>query len=145
MGSWHRKWSVCVSAFALLGCVLGTSAWGQGLPLFPPQTAPSISPVDGRLPRLVPVNPLGLPGSAYLGDRGSDVVPLSSGLFRGLLPEFPNLDLGFDLEWWSKSVSDEAGTKGDEGNRLYARRLFLDYRPSLSVDAYHNLFLEIHG
>jgi hypothetical protein len=44
---------------------------------------------------LAPANPFGAPGSGYSGIRGADVVPVSSAMFRDLLPKFPNLDFGF--------------------------------------------------
>lgn len=46
-------------------------------------------------PDMSPSNPLGLPGSSLLGPRGSDSIPISSGMFQGLLPTIPNLQLGY--------------------------------------------------
>lgn len=42
------------------------------------------------------LTPLGMSGGALVGDAGSDVVPLSSGMFQGLFPAVPNLDFGFN-------------------------------------------------
>ncbi len=122
---YRKLWWVFVVSL-LPGLIIVTSAWTQVSPIFPQQTGLSRSSTLGETLRFPPLNPLGLPGSAYGGSQESNMIPISSGLFRGVLPEFRNLDFGFDLEWWSKSVTD-GPVKGDGGNRLYARRLFLDY------------------
>ena len=46
-------------------------------------------------PDLTPSNPLGLPGSSVVGLRGSDSISISSGMFEGIIPNVPNLQLGY--------------------------------------------------
>jgi hypothetical protein len=44
-------------------------------------------------PDLTPSNPLGFPGSSMSGSQGSDKVTISTGMFQGILPTIPNLQL----------------------------------------------------
>jgi hypothetical protein len=48
------------------------------------------------VPDLTPSNPLGFPGSSLVGPRGSENISISSGMFQGILPKIPNLQLGYN-------------------------------------------------
>lgn len=85
MGSLSR----CCRSFGLVlpfltMFILVNSSGAQGLPASP-YSADTAS-----------LTPLGMSGGALVGDAGSDVVPLSSGMFQGLFPAVPNLDFGFN-------------------------------------------------
>lgn len=89
----------CVFVLALpflLSLIAITSAAAQGIQTSPYSAANEIrrgvSP-GGLDP--APSNPLGLPGSSLLGPVRSDTIPISSGLFQGILQRIPNLELGF--------------------------------------------------
>ncbi len=67
----------------LLIPLLFTSSVAQGL-----QTSPYSAANEVR-------RGLSPGGPDLLGPRGSDTIPISSGLFPGLLPRIPNLELGY--------------------------------------------------
>ena len=106
----------------LLTALLG-NVGAQSFPSFAPQSRPNLQSQP-----LSPFNPLGAPGSAY-GPVGSDVIPLSSGMLRGLLPPIPNLELGFLY---------------NIGGNVRSGRFYADYLYPLSLSGNSVLFGEAH-
>jgi hypothetical protein len=106
----------------LLTVILG-NATAQSLPSFAPQSRSNFQSQP-----LSPFNPLSAPGSAN-GPVGSDVIPLSSGMLRGLLPTIPNLELGFLYNF---------------GSNIRSGRFYADYLYPLNLSANSVLFGEAH-
>jgi len=81
-----------------LTCLLIGIASAQGLQ-GSPQSSPSYISHLSQEPLLSrPSNPLGEAGSSSPYAGGSSAVPISSDMFRGLIPKIPHLDIGyFDL------------------------------------------------
>lgn len=79
---------------------------------------------------LSPSNPLGLPGSSLLGPRGSDSIPISSGLFQGILPNIPNLQLGYIYNF---------------GQSVRAGRASVDYLLPINLSPDTTVYGEAHG
>lgn len=115
----------------LLIPILITCSAAQGLQTSPYSAANEVrrrlSP-DGLDP--APSNPLGLPGSSFLGPRGSDTIPISSGLFQGLLPRIPNLELGYIYSF---------------GPDVRAGRGTVDYLLPINLGNDSTIFGEVHA
>jgi hypothetical protein len=79
---------------------------------------------------LAPSNPLGMPGSSLLGPRSSENISISSGMFQGLLPEIPNLQLGYNYTF---------------GPQLRAGTASVDYLLPFKIDADTTIYGEAHG
>jgi len=79
---------------------------------------------------LAPSNPLAAAGSTGGPPRGSDSIFLSPGLFQGVLPQIPNLEVGYLYS------SGESGGGG---------RLTLDYFVPIRLGANGAAFGEAHG
>lgn len=77
-----------------------------------------------------PSNPLGLPGSSLLGPRGSDSIPISSGMFQGLLPNIPNLQLGYIYNF---------------GQSVRAGRASIDYLLPINLNSDTTVYGETHA
>jgi hypothetical protein len=86
---------VVLPVLLFLVCVLSTVADAQGLQQSPYNPADAVRRGASGGIDLSPSNPLGLPGSAYRGQAGSDTVSLSSGMFPGTLRAIPNLQIGY--------------------------------------------------
>jgi hypothetical protein len=104
---------------ALLTLMLVGSAGAQGFPSLPSLTGASSSQPSY-------MNPFDAPGAPY----GSDTVPLSSGLFAGLLPRIPNLEFGFVYAF---------------GPNLRAGRGTIDYVLPIGLDNKSVIFGEAHA
>ncbi|MEI7450806.1 MAG: hypothetical protein WCJ75_14405 [Desulfomonile sp.] len=81
-------------------------------------------------PDLTPSNPLGLPGSSVTGPRGSDSISISSGMFQGLLPNVPNLQLGYNYTF---------------GPKFRAGSASVDYMLPFKLGAGSTIYGEAHG
>jgi hypothetical protein len=115
---------------ALLLFLLVSAVGAQGLTAFAGQSASPFPSLTGAPPQLIaPSNPLGAPGSAS-ASVGSDCIPLSSGMFSGILPRIPNLELGF-LYYF--------------GNRVNTGRFTADYVLPFSLSCDSVLFGEAHA
>lgn len=129
MGYYSRQRLFLVLLSGIL-CILsiGNFAYAQNLRLSP-ETSASIG--GGLAPGgidLAPSNPLGLPGNA--ARSLSEAVPLSSGMFPGLLPIIPNLEIGFNYSF---------------GPRLQTGRFYADYLLPFFTREDGHLFGEAHA
>lgn len=80
----------------LLVCCLFTIAASQGIQTTPYSSPSLLRGFSGQGSDMAPSNPLRTPGtSGPWSSAGSDSVTLSSGMFQGLLPPIPNLQLGY--------------------------------------------------
>jgi hypothetical protein len=82
------------------------------------------------VPDLTPSNPLGLPGSSLAGSRGSDNISISSGMFQGILPKIPNLQLGYNYTF---------------GSNIRAGTASVDYLLPFKLGADSTVYGEAHG
>ncbi len=82
------------------------------------------------VPDLTPSNPLGLPGSSLMGPRGSENISISSGMFQGILPKIPNLQLGYNYTF---------------GPQLRAGTASVDYLLPFKIGADSTIYGEAHG
>lgn len=78
---------------------------------------------------LAPSNPLGLPGGSSPGARGESI-PISSGMFRDIMPEIPNLQLGYIYNFGPNVRSGSAS---------------VDYLLPLELGPGSTIFGEAHG
>src|SRR5208283_3311950 len=132
MGFFHRRFICVVRALPLLLIpVLFNLVGAQGLQTSPYSAADEVrrglSP--GRLDS-APSNPLGLPGSSFLGPRGSDTIPISSSMFSGIIPRISNLELGFLYNF---------------GNNVSMGRFSADYLLPFNLSCDSVIFGEAHG
>ncbi len=78
-------------------------------------------------------------GSAWHGPWGVPYLSIDETLFRKLfanrLSLSDNLDFGLEL----------LSRPGESSGLLYDKRVYFDFRPVITQDAYHSLFLEFHG
>lgn len=79
---------------------------------------------------LTPSNPLGMPGSSLLGPRGSDNISISSGMFQGIMPQIPNLQLGYNYTF---------------GSQIKAGSASVDYLLPFKIGADTTVYGEAHG
>ncbi len=79
---------------------------------------------------LTPSNPLGMPGSSLLGSRGSENISISSDMFQGIMPQIPNLQLGYNYTF---------------GTRLRAGAASVDYLLPFKIDTDTTVYGEAHG
>ena len=131
MGFCHRRLVFVVQALPLLLIpVLFNLVGAQGLQTSPYSAADEVrrglSP--GRLDS-APSNPFGLPGSSFLGPTGSDTIPISSGMFNGIIPRISNLELGFLYNF---------------GNNVRMGRFSADYVLPFSLSCDSVIFGEAH-
>jgi hypothetical protein len=106
-------------------------AGAQGIPPFTGQGGSFIPSSPSTVPQLqTPSNPLGGPGSAYGAQPGSDIIPLSSGMFSGIIPRISNLELGFLYNF---------------GNNVSMGRFSADYVLPFSLSGDSVIFGEAHG
>ena len=82
------------------------------------------------VPDLTPSNPLGFPGSSLLGPRGSENISISSGMFQGILPKIPNLQLGYNYTF---------------GPQLKAGTASVDYLLPFKLGTDSTIYGEAHG
>ena len=82
------------------------------------------------VPDLTPSNPLGLPGSSLVGPRGSENISISSGMFQGIMPQIPNLQLGYNYTF---------------GPQIKAGSASADYLLPFKIDADTTVYGEAHG
>lgn len=82
------------------------------------------------VPDLTPSNPLGLPGSSLVGPRGSENISISSGMFQGILPKIPNLQLGYNYTF---------------GPNIRAGNASIDYLLPFGLGSESTIYGEAHG
>jgi len=111
--------------------VLFNLVGAQGLQTSPYSAADEVRRglLPGRLDS-APSNPLGLPGGPFLGARGSDTIPISSGMFSGIIPRISNLELGFLYNF---------------GNNVRMGRFSADYVLPFNLSCDSVIFGEAHG
>lgn len=111
----------------LLICGVVHAQYTQSTPYSSPSLLRGLS---GQRVDMAPSNPLRLPGtSGPLALGGSDTVTLSSGMFQGLLPPIPNLQLGYLYSF---------------GSNYGAGRLTGDYLKPFNLNKGSFLFGEAH-
>jgi hypothetical protein len=116
---------------SLVVCISPLLAISQGIQ----QTPYSAADVVRRsgpsvVPDLTPSNPLGFPGSSLLGPRGSENISISSGMFQGILPKIPNLQLGYNYTF---------------GPQLKAGTASVDYLLPFKLGTDSTIYGEAHG
>ncbi len=79
---------------------------------------------------LTPSNPLGMPGSSLLGPRSSENISISSGMFQGIMPQIPNLQVGYNYTF---------------GPQIKAGTASVDYLLPFKIDADTTVYGEAHG
>ena len=120
-----------VFALAFVVCLAPLLAISQSIQ----QTPYSAADVVRRsgtsvVPDLTPSNPLGLPGSSLVGPRGSENISISSGMFQGILPKIPNLQLGYNYTF---------------GPQLRAGTASVDYLLPFKLGTDSTIYGEAHG
>jgi Inverse autotransporter, beta-domain len=132
MGAAPSRWVLFLGILSiLLTSTLVGLAGAQGPPPFTGQGGPFIPSSRSTTPQLLtPSNPLGAPGSAYGAQPGSDIIPLSSGMFNGIIPRISNLELGFLYNF---------------GNNIRMGRFSADYVLPFSLSCDSVIFGEAHG
>jgi len=132
MGAVPSRWVLFLGILSiLLTSTLVCPAGAQGLPPFAGQGGAFIPSSPSTTPQLLaPPNPLGAPGSAYGVQPGSDIIPLSSGMFSGIIPRISNLELGFLYNF---------------GNNVSMGRFSADYVLPFSLSYDSVIFGEAHG
>jgi hypothetical protein len=114
-----------------LACSFPLLAESQGIQQTPYSAADVIrGGLPSIAPDFTPSNPLGLPGSSTAGLRGTDSISISSGMFQGILPKIPNLQLGYNYAFGPKF---RAGTAS------------IDYLLPFKLGAGSTIFGEAHG
>ena len=132
MGAAPSRWVLFLGILSiLLTSTLVGLAGAQGLPPSTGQGGPFIPSSPSATPQLLsPSNPLGAPGSAYGAQPGSEIVPLSSGMFSGIIPRISNLELGFLYNF---------------GDNVRMGRFSADYVLPFSLSCDSVIFGETHG
>lgn len=115
---------VCFTSLTFICCPL--LVWSQGLQQTPYSAADSVRRGLSGPPDISPSNPLSLPR----GSSGSDSIPISSGLFQGLLPNIPNLQLGYIYNF---------------GQNVRAGRASVDYLLPVNLGNDSTIYGEAHG
>ena len=126
----HKLFRVLVLA-SFVVCISPLLAMSQGIQ----QTPYSAADVLRRsgpsvVPDLTPSNPMGLPGSSLVVPRGSENISISSGMFQGILPKIPNLQLGYNYTF---------------GPQLRAGTASVDYLLPFKLGADSTVYGEAHG
>ena len=114
-----------IMAVLLIPILVGVAS-SQGLPQSP-YSAPSV--VRGGGLDLAPSNPQGLP-SGLMGPRSSDSILLTPQLFQGILPQIPNLQVGYVYSF---------------GKNVKSGRLTTDFLLPISLSRDSTAFGEAHG
>lgn len=133
MISSHRRVLLCVLgvSFLLIPTVVTSAAMAQDIQTSPYGAANEVRKRVSRWGFLpAPSDPLGFQGSSILGPRGSDTVGISSGLFHGILPRIPNLELGYIYSF---------------GPTVRAGRATVDYVLPVNLGNDSTIFGEVHG
>ena len=86
--------------------------------------------LSSTAPDLAPSNQLGMPGSSLLGPRGSENISISSGMFQGIMPQIPNLQLGYNYTF---------------GSKIKAGAASVDYLLPFKIDSDTTVYGEAHG
>lgn len=118
-----------ITALAITFLAFNT-VWGQS---FIPNssTRPAMNGGFGSGINLAPSNPLGTPVAYGAGvSRGSDIIPLSSGMLGAYMPSIPNLELGFQYYF---------------GNKVRSGQISGDYLLPYNLGNDAVLFGEAHG
>jgi hypothetical protein len=117
-------------AFCLV-CGSPLLAMSQGIQQTPYSAADAIRRgLSSTAPDFTATNPLGLPGSPVVGQEGSDSISISSGMFQGILPKIPNLQLGYNYTF---------------GPKLRAGAASIDYLLPFKLGAKCTIYGEAHG
>ncbi|MDA8407447.1 MAG: hypothetical protein M0T73_11415 [Deltaproteobacteria bacterium] len=125
-----RLFSVFALAFVVV-CISPLLAVSQGIQQTPYSAADAVRRSGPSVaPDLNPSNPLGFPGSSLVGPRGSENISISSGMFQGILPKIPNLQLGYNYTF---------------GPQLRAGSASVDYLLPLKLGADSTVYGEAHG
>ncbi len=119
-----RSASTAIMAVILVSVLVGVAS-SQGLPQSP-YSAPSV--VRGGGLDLAPSNPLGLPSA--IGPRSSDSILLTPQLFQGIVPQIPNLQVGYLYSF---------------GKTVKSGRLTTDFLLPISLSRDSTAFGEAHG
>jgi len=119
---------VCFTAIPII--CFPQLVFSQGIQQTPYSAADTVRRGLSVPPDMSPSNPLGLPGSSLLGPRGSDSIPISSGLFQGLLPSIPNLQFGYIYNF---------------GQYVRAGRASIDYLLPINLSPDTTVYGEVHS
>ena len=125
-----RIFRVLVPAIFVV-CISPLLAIAQGIQQTPYSAADVVRRgLPSITPDFTPSNPLGFPGGSLAGPRGSENISISSGMFQGLLPKIPNLQLGYNYTF---------------GPQLRAGTASVDYLLPFKIDSDTTLYGEAHG
>ena len=112
-------------------CIAPLLAVSQGIQQTPYSAADTVRRgLPSITPDLSPSNPLGFPGSSLVGPRGSENISISSGMFQGILPKIPNLQLGYNYTF---------------GPQLRAGTASVDYLLPFKLGTDSTIYGEAHG
>jgi hypothetical protein len=118
-----------LGSFVVVGSPL--SALSQGIQQSPYSAADTVGRgAQSTNLDLAPSNPLGMPGSSLLGPRSSENISISSGMFQGIMPEIPNLQIGYNYTF---------------GPQIKAGTASVDYLLPFKIDAGTTVYGEAHG
>jgi hypothetical protein len=116
---------------SLVVCISPLLALSQGIQQSPYSAADAVRRnIPSIAADLTPSNPLGLPGSSAVGLRGSDTISISSGMFQGILPTIPNLQLGYNYTF---------------GPRFRTGTASIDYLVPFKLGGDSTVYGEAHG
>ncbi len=125
-----RLFRVFTLSFAVV-CFAPLLALSQGIQQAPYSAAGTVRRgLPSITSDLTPSNPLGFPGSSLVGQRGSENISISSGMFQGILPKIPNLQLGYNYTF---------------GPQLRAGTASVDYLLPFKLGVDSTIYGEAHG
>ena len=126
----QRLFSVFILA-SFVVCISPLLAISQGIQQTPYSAADTVRRGSPSItPDLTPSNPLGFPGNSLVGPRGSENIAISSGMFQGVLPKIPNLQLGYNYTF---------------GPQLRAGTASVDYLLPFKLGTDSTIYGEAHG
>lgn len=125
-----RLW--CVSVMVpLVVFICPFWAVSQGIQQTPYSAANTVrGSLSSTTPGLAPSNPLGMPGSSLPGPGSSENISISNGMFQGIMPQIPNLQLGYNYTF---------------GSQIKVGAASVDYLLPFKIDADTTVYGEAHG
>jgi hypothetical protein len=129
MGFMSSRRFVVLSLALLLTALPVSQVGAQGIQTSPYSAPSMLRGLSGQGPTFAPSNLLGSPGSSLLEAKSSESLPISSGMFQGILPPIPNLQFGYLYNF---------------GRDVRAGRATADYLLPISLSKDSVLFGEAH-
>jgi hypothetical protein len=129
MGSISSRRFVVLLTALLMPALLVGAVGAQGIQTSPYSAPSMLRGLSGQGFDLAPSNLLGSPGNSLLDAKSSETLPISSGMFQGILPPIPNLQFGYLYNF---------------GNNIRSGRATVDYLLPISLSKDSVLFGEAH-